>query len=96
MVRLKVIYAISMQIVKSYFNSTMVRLKDEYRLKCFQSLLPFQFHNGSIKRQHPIRQQQPEAHFNSTMVRLKDKFRDHAGHHHNYFNSTMVRLKAVI
>ena len=70
MVRLKVGLRLVMLASKSYFNSTMVRLKVIY-LAGRKDKRKFQFHYGTIKserrRKHVIRRE----YFNSTMVRLK-------------------------
>ena len=58
---------------QNYFNSTMVRLKDDIH-KYHRVVELFQFHYGTIKRSDNIRKQVTwSLNFNSTMVRLKAK-----------------------
>ena len=76
------------------FNSTMVRLEDDY----FTSALPwtqrFQFHYGTIRRKPKGVILFLHGNFNSTMVRLEVCRVGAAVECKWHFNSTMVRLEA--
>ena len=76
----------------TYFNSTMVRLKDtcvDYE----SGEVIFQFHYGTIKSKTKKKRQYERLYFNSTMVRLKVCPSSAIMHGLTHFNSTMVRLK---
>ena len=53
------------------FNSTMVRLKDNYKPEDLFGAYGFQFHYGTIKRCTGGTALRGSIRFNSTMVRLK-------------------------
>ena len=67
-----------------HFNSTMVRLKDAWRLTYCQRNGKFQFHYGTIKRMKAITTLLRCRNFNSTMVRLKGTGQ-HAAHYRHAF-----------
>ena len=50
MVRLKEFRGVFSPLIKKYFNSTMVRLKEIVRSMLLPNHCLFQFHNGTIKR----------------------------------------------
>ena len=78
---------------KPGFNSTLVRLKESQNNRVLQREVLFQFHTGSIKREHIERIFSVRLGFNSTLVRLKvDRLEDVTGRLAG-FNSTLVRLK---
>ena len=81
-----------MQVVKRYFNSTMVRLKDSRYVSTIYARV-FQFHYGTIKRFCRPFVAHSSFYFNSTMVRLKAEDCIVAASIGAHFNSTMVRLK---
>ena len=76
----------------TYFNSTMVRLKDRYGTGTAHRG-EFQFHYGTIKRKKETLLHKTEGYFNSTMVRLKVRLVEIPERRLGNFNSTMVRLK---
>jgi len=77
----------------SYFNSTMVRLKEA--IEVIQGKIDnlFQFHYGSVKSPAEKNSNSPSTNFNSTMVRLKAEGVQKTLIKSTNFNSTMVRLK---
>ena len=92
MVRLKEAAEVPCLRRRSYFNSTMVRLKDgsDTKGKCSPE---FQFHYGTIKRNNGTPCNTKSLYFNSTMVRLKEYLIMEKKFKVINFNSTMVRLK---
>ena len=93
MVRLKEIFKKTEGGSLSYFNSTMVRLKDVRGHFYCGIVYKFQFHYGSVKRSLLISFVLIGLYFNSTMVRLKGWSAIMNLTKILYFNSTMVRLK---
>jgi len=76
------------------FNSTLVRLKQYFRLYQLRIFYMFQFHTGSIKAIKPgHRQPAFQIRFNSTLVRLKLERIKGVSQCRYCFNSTLVRLK---
>ena len=72
MVRLKGLLSRRSAHVRTYFNSTMVRLKEELYANENEDKILFQFHYGSIKSTILYILIDMRENFNSTMVRLKD------------------------
>jgi len=83
------------QLDGQYFNSSMVRLKDNFIFPYKPWWEPFQFLNGSIKSRCQLDQAVIYPHFNSSMVRLKVLKEGNIYCPIKYFNSSMVRLKAL-
>ena len=76
-----------------YFNSTLVRLKDDFQAKVKGLPRLFQFHIGTIKSITLPQMVMIIIDFNSTLVRLKAARRELGSKGQTYFNSTLVRLK---
>ena len=93
MVRLKGSACHLALICRRYFNSTMVRLKDNGKTYSLTKKI-FQFHYGSVKSWLRKSTSALLKYFNSTMVRLKVKAEMPEIAQKYNFNSTMVRLKA--
>ena len=94
MVRLKALLVNDIFPFTEYFNSTMVRLKEDTdSVRLLHSV--FQFHYGTIKRESMINAHNNAIYFNSTMVRLKGLVQRRSLLAVCNFNSTMVRLKVA-
>ena len=93
MVRLKVLFEISIHPLSMNFNSNMVRLKGNIMEIIAASHSKFQFQYGSIKREVEVPEITDYLNFNSNMVRLKVRFFTPFCSNRSYFNSNMVRLK---
>ncbi len=67
----KRIKGLNLKYFNRYFNSTMVRLKEQDSLFVIPQRCGFQFHYGSVKRHVEVLYRLLQVNFNSTMVRLK-------------------------